>query len=85
MNESTQDKIKMVLWDLYETDMESIHEDTRLNEDLDIDSLDKVELMIHCEKVIGVKIPDYEIEPITTFGELVACVESKLPAPEAAQ
>ena len=50
----------------------------RLTEDLEIDSLTKVELALAMEDAFGFYLPDEELENIVTVGDTVALIESKL-------
>ena len=50
----------------------------RLTEDLEIDSLTKVELALAMEDAFGFYLPDEELENIVTVGDAVALMESKL-------
>ncbi len=50
----------------------------RLTEDLEIDSLTKVELALAMEDAFGFYLPDEELENIVTVGDVVALIESKL-------
>jgi acyl carrier protein len=49
----------------------------RLTEDLEIDSLTKVELALAMEDAFGFYLPDEELENIVTVGDAIALVESK--------
>ncbi len=50
----------------------------RLTEDLEIDSLTKVELALAMEDAFGFYLPDEELENIVTVSDVVALIESKL-------
>ena len=50
----------------------------RLTEDLEIDSLTKVELALAMEDSFGFYLPDEELQTIVTVGDAIALVESKL-------
>lgn len=49
----------------------------RLTEDLEIDSLTKVELALAMEDAFGFYLADEELENIVTVGDAVALIESK--------
>ena len=49
---------------------------TSLRDDLEMDSLDVVELVMEIESEFGVTIPEERIEKITTIGEAIAIIES---------
>ncbi len=49
-----------------------------LGEDLEIDSLGRVELALAIEDAFGFYLPDEELESIATVGDAVSLIESKL-------
>ncbi|MGI9667911.1 MAG: acyl carrier protein [Acidimicrobiia bacterium] len=59
-------------------DGDNITNESRFEEDLEVDSLGVVELLMALEDNFGVQIPDEEAEQLTTVGEAVTLVESKL-------
>jgi acyl carrier protein len=50
----------------------------RLTEDLEIDSLTKVELALAMEDAFGYYLPDEELENIVTVGDAMSLIESKI-------
>ncbi len=46
--------------------------------DLDLDSLDTMELTLGMEERFGIEIPDAELEGLVTISDAVALVEKKL-------
>lgn len=52
--------------------------DAHLLNDLDLDSLDTVELTVAIEDTYGIEIPDAELEAIETIRDTVELIESKL-------
>jgi acyl carrier protein len=50
----------------------------RLTEDLEIDSLTKVELALAMEDAFGFYLPDNELENIVTVSDAISLIESKL-------
>ena len=58
----------------------TITDETRLREDLQLDSLDLIDLTIRCDDTFGIEIADDEIDaPETaTFGGMLALIEGKL-------
>lgn len=59
-------------------DGDNISNESRFEEDLEVDSLGVVELLMALEDNFGVQIPDEEAEQLTTVGEAVTLVETKL-------
>ena len=51
-----------------------------LGDDLEIDSLGKVELALAIEDTFGCYLPDEELEKVATVSDAVSLVESKLRA-----
>lgn len=50
-------------------------ENSRFVEDLDCDSLDKLELVMECEKEFNVLIPDDALMDINTINDLITYIE----------
>lgn len=70
------ERLKEIVAEQLEIDAETITEQTRLNEDLNADSLDVVEMLMALEDEFGVDIPDEEIEKMKTIGDVVAFIEA---------
>jgi acyl carrier protein len=49
-----------------------------LKEDLDIDSLDLVEIALALEDALGLSLPEDDLDGITTIGDVVSLIEAKL-------
>lgn len=49
-----------------------------LKEDLDIDSLDLVEISLALEDALGMSLPEEELEGINTIGDVVNLIEAKI-------
>ncbi len=69
------EKLKEIIADQLEIDAETITADTRLNEDLNADSLDVVEMLMALEDEFGVDIPDEEIEKMKTIGDVANFIQ----------
>lgn len=50
----------------------------RLTEDLEIDSLTKVELALAMEDAFGFYLPDEELQNVVTVGDAMTLIESKM-------
>lgn len=70
------------LAELIECDPKEITDDTRLEEDLEADSLDLVELAMALEEELSLEIPDEELEGIRTVGDAVEFIAERVPAEE---
>ena len=73
-----QSKMTELLVDELGLDEEKITMESRFEEDLEVDSLGVVELLMALEDNFGVQIPDEEAEQLTTVGEAVDLVHTKI-------
>lgn len=73
-----ESKLTDLLVDELGLERDKITLDATFEEDLEVDSLGVVELLMALEDNFDVKIPDEEAESITTVGQAVSVIESKL-------
>jgi len=66
------------LAELIECDPGDIKIETRLEEDLEADSLDLVELAMALEEELSLEIPDEELEGIRTVGDAVEFIAERV-------
>ena len=71
-------KIQEALVDLFELDASDIQLDTKLYQELDLDSLDAVDLVVHLQKLTGKKIQPEEFKLVRTVKDVVDSVEKLL-------
>jgi len=64
-------KITTILVNLFEIDPNSISEDSLLYDDLDIDSIDAIDLIIELKSFTGKKVPPEDFKSIKTVGDIV--------------
>ena len=69
--------IKEILTADFDVDAASITPETNLFTDLDLDSIDAVDLVVRLQQETGKKVEPAEFKKIRTFGDVVAAV-SKL-------
>lgn len=74
---SVQDKVKAIVAEQLEVDVNSLTMETTF-EEIDADSLDIVELVMALEEEFDLEISDQEIENIKTVGDVVKFIESKV-------
>ncbi len=67
-------KVSTILVDLFEVDADSISEDSLLYEELDIDSIDAVDLVIELKAYTGKKIAPEDFKSVSTVGDIVNAV-----------
>ncbi len=74
----TQERITKIIVNLLGAKTEDVLPEKRFREDLEADSLDLVELIMAFEEEFGGEISDEDAQKITTVGEAINYVESKM-------
>ncbi len=72
-----QDKVIKLISDATKIDAAKITLETSFVDDLNLDSLDIVELMMKMEDEFGVEIPEEDAEGLKTVKDIVAYLEKK--------
>ncbi|MDD2446845.1 MAG: acyl carrier protein [Tissierellia bacterium] len=72
------DKVKKIIADELDADVEEIKMETSLMKDLEADSLDAVEIMMALEDEFEITIPDEDAENFKNIGDIVKFVEAKI-------
>jgi acyl carrier protein len=72
------DQVTRMLADALHIDVSLIQPDTRLREDLGIDSLTLLELVMKTENVFGITIEDAELVSIHRVSDVVAIIDRKM-------
>lgn len=57
---------------------EEVKPETKIQDELDLDSLDIIELILEMEREFSIFIPDEDSENVVTVADVVALVESKI-------
>lgn len=76
--EEVQSKLKEIVMDRLNAEEDQIKPEASFVEDLGADSLDIVELIMGIEEEFGIEIPDEDAEKLTTVGEAMEYVKTKL-------
>ena len=76
--EEVQAKLKEIVMDRLNAEEEQIKPEASFVEDLGADSLDIVELIMGIEEEFDIEIPDEDAEKLTTVGEAMSYVKTKL-------
>ena len=69
------DQIKEILKDTMDIDESKFNLDAKLKEDLELDSLDSVELIMSAEEEFGIEIPDEDVMHFKTVHDIVNYIE----------
>ncbi|WP_028864482.1 acyl carrier protein [Psychromonas aquimarina] len=67
-------QVQEALVELFELDAADIQLETKLYQDLDLDSLDAVDLVVHLQKLTGKKIKPEEFKMVRTVDDVVNSV-----------
>ena len=65
------DEIVRVMGDLFEVDTEGVTRESRLVEDLDLDSIAAVDMIVHLQNMIGKRITPEAYKSVRTVGDVV--------------
>lgn len=80
MSNNMFNEIRALIAEITEVDEEKIHGETRLVEDLDVDSMLALEILVAVEKKYDVKIPEDRITSIKTLNDTLALAEEYVQA-----
>lgn len=75
---STEDKVRDIIVELLGVEEDKVVPEARFREDLEADSLDLVELIMEFESEFGGEISDEEAQNITTVGQAVEYIETRM-------
>lgn len=76
--------VKTLLIELFEVEPSRITADAQLNKDLEIDSIDAIDLVLKLKDYTGRKIKPEEFKHVRTVGDVVRTVQSIVTATAAA-
>ncbi len=76
-------RVRQVLVDMFELDEDRVTPEAHLYEDLDLDSLDAIDLAVKLKTDTGIKLTEQEMKQIRTVADIVAIVTANL-APDRA-
>ncbi|WP_156294523.1 MULTISPECIES: acyl carrier protein [Serratia] len=71
-------EVSTILSKLFEIDPEDIKPEARLYEDLELDSIDAVDVIVHLQKKTGKKIKPETFKSVRTVQDVVDAVENLL-------
>lgn len=69
--------VSQMIADKFQVAVDSITVDTKLKEDLNIDSLDSVEMVMELEDKFSISIKDEDAAKFVTVGDIVNYVEAQ--------
>jgi acyl carrier protein len=69
-------RIRTILIDQFEVDESAISMDANLYDELEIDSIDAVDLLVQLKELTGKKIPPEEFKDVRTIGDVLGALTS---------
>lgn len=73
--DDVQRTVHEILVNEFELDPADVHPGALLGDDLELDSLDRVDLIVTLEKATGIRFVEDQVRKIRTVADLVAAVE----------
>ena len=73
-----EEKVRNFLIEDFEIDEDKIYPEARLKEDLDIDSLDFVDIVVIVDKLFGVKLKKEEMTGVDNLAKFCDFIKSKI-------
>lgn len=77
-DEEILDRLKAIFQETFEVETQDISMDTHLFQDLDLDSIDAVDLAIKLQSMTGKRIKPEDFKSVRTVGDVVATVRMLL-------
>ena len=71
MTADTLLQLRNVLTEDFEVDANAVVPEARIYEDLDIDSIDAIDLIVRLKEITGKKIPPERFREVRTIGDIV--------------
>lgn len=72
------EKLKIILLDIFEIEPTRVHRDTNLFSDLDLDSIDAVDLAIQLQNMTGKRIQPQDFKEVRTVDDVISQVHQLL-------
>ncbi|WP_426415346.1 acyl carrier protein [Aestuariirhabdus sp. LZHN29] len=69
------EEVQKAMVELFELDADQITEDALLYQDLDLDSIDAVDLVVRLQNLTGKKIQPEEFKAVRSVGDVIDAVE----------
>jgi acyl carrier protein len=64
-------EVKRRIAEMFDVDADSIQEESRLREDLDLDSIDAIDLAVKIQELTGVRVQESELRDVRTVSDVV--------------
>lgn len=68
------DRVRRTIAEMFEIDVARLHESARLVEDLDLDSIDAVDMAVRLQELTGRRVDEADLRAVRTIGDVTALV-----------
>jgi acyl carrier protein len=72
------EQVTSTLVEMFEVDAATITSETRLYEDLDLDSIDAIDMAVKMQEITGERFDEQALRKIRTVGDIVTQIEATL-------
>ena len=74
------ERVAGILVESFEIDRDEIRLDAHVVDDLDLDSIDAIDLAVGLRDATGLELSEDELKSVTILGDIIDLVTAKLPA-----
>jgi acyl carrier protein len=74
------DEVQRRMSEMFEIDRGSIREDSLLRDDLDLDSIDAIDLAVKIQEITGARVDEAQLRNVRTVGDVVDLITRMLPS-----
>ena len=71
-------EVKTRISSMFDVDAASIREDSLLREDLDLDSIDAIDLAVKIQELTGARVEEAHLRSVRTVGDVVDLIDRML-------
>lgn len=75
-DENTLNELKVIFEEMFDVDPDDVTLEAALYDDLDIDSIDAVDLIVRIREMTGKKVAPEEFKSVRTVGEVVEAINT---------
>lgn len=79
------ENLRATLFELFEVPADKVVPEAKLYEDLDLDSIDAVDLVVRIQALTGRRVVPQEFKNVRTVGDVLDCIEKLMAADDAPQ
>lgn len=76
MSDAVYAQVRDAMCEMFELAPASVTPEARLMEDLDLDSIDAIDMAVKMEEMTGTRVDDEALRKVRTVGDVVALLES---------